>query len=173
MFIISVDVDVGDKELGVINDGKNDANVSSSTSEYLVGAIEERVLPLIVDLFDDFEIPVTFAIRGQLTEVDDSILDLILHSTVKHDIGAHGYYHRQFVNLSRTEAENELKMISVGMKNFGILPRSFVFPRNSVAHLELLEKYGYECYRGYDLRMCIEKKGQLYNITQACSLAKV
>ena len=164
MFIISIDVDVGNKELGVINEGKNDANINRYISEYLIGEIEERALPLFVDLFNDFEIPVTFAIRGQLTEAYDSILELILNSPIKHDIGPHGYYHREFKNLSHNEAENELKMISVGMKKFGITPRSFVFPRNSVAHLDLLEKHGYQCYRGYDKCMYIEKKGRLYNI---------
>ena len=168
MFIVSVDVDVGDKELGVINEGKNDSNVSSTASEYLVGKAEEEALPLFVDLFDDFEVPVTFAIRGQLTEVDDSILETILKSVVNHDIGAHGYYHNQFNNLSHNEAENELKMVSVGMKKFGIIPRSFVFPGNIVAHLDLLKKYGYICYRGgeraYDYSMHIEKKSHLYNI---------
>jgi len=153
----------------VINEGKNDANVSSRTSEYLVGEIEEQALPLFVDLFNDFEIPVTFAIRGQLTEVDDSILKLLLKSPVKHDIGSHGYYHRQFKNLSCNEAENELNMISTSMKKFGIMPRSFVFPKNSVTHLELLEKYGYKCYRSngggfMNDRMYIEKQGRLYNI---------
>lgn len=165
MFIISVDVDVGSKELGVINGGKNDVNVSSLFSEYLIGKVEEQALPLFIDLFNHFEIPVTFALRGQLTEVCNSVLDLFLESPVKHDIGAHGYYHKEFKNLSQNEAQNELKMISVGMKNFGILPRSFVFPRNSVAHLELLEKYGYKCYRGgYRPCTCIEKKGRLYNV---------
>lgn len=164
MFIISVDVDVGNKELGVINEGKNDVNVSGSTSEYLVGEIEERALPLFVNLFNDFEISVTFAVRGQLTEVSHAVLDLVLHSNVKHDIGAHGYYHKQFINLTHNEAENELEMISVGMKKFGITPRSFVFPRNRVAHLDLLEKHGYKCYRGHDYCMHIEKKGCLYNI---------
>jgi len=168
MFIISIDVDVGSRELGVINKGKNDANVHRSFSEYRIGEIEELALPLFVETFNDFEIPVTFAIRGQLTEVNDSILGGLLKSSVKHDIGAHGYYHREFTDLSRGEAENELNMISTGMKKFGIIPRSFVFPRNSVAHLYLLEKYGYKCYRGYgDFMndcMCIEKKGELYNI---------
>jgi len=168
MFIISIDVDAGDKELGVINKGKNDAYVHPYISEYSVGEIEERALPLFVDLFNDFEIPVTFAMRGQLTEVDNPILELLLKSPVKHNIGSHGYYHRRFKNLSHKEAENELNMISVGMKKFGIFPRSFVFPSNSVAHLDLLEKYGYKCYRGYgDFMndcMYIEKQGQLYNI---------
>jgi len=168
MFIISIDVDVGSRELGVINRGENDANVNDRISEYRVGEIEELALPLFVDLFNYFETPVTFAIRGQLTEVDDSILKSLLNCSVKHDIGAHGYYHKRFKNLSHNEAENELNMISVGMKKFGITPRSFVFPRNSVAHLDLLEKYGYKCYRSYGdfMRDCmyIEKQGQLYDI---------
>ena len=168
MFIISIDVDVGSKELGVINKGKNDANVNRYISEYSVGEIEERALPLFVDLFDEFEIPVTFAMRGQLTEVDESILKLLRKSSVKYDIGAHGYYHKHFKNLSQNEAENELNMISVSMKKFDIIPRSFVFPNNSVAHLNLLEKYGYICYRSHGnfIKDCmyIEKKGQLYDI---------
>lgn len=164
MFIISVDVDVGNKELGIMNKGKNDANVSSRFSEYLIGEIEELALPLFVDLFNHFEIPVTLAVRGQLTEVRDSVLEPLLKSPIKHDVGAHGYYHKQFKNLSPNEAENELKMISVGMEKLDITPRSFVFPRNSVAHLELLERYGYKCYRGYERCMCIEKEGRLYNI---------
>lgn len=168
MFIISIDVDVGSKELGIINKGKNDANVHRYISEYSVGEIEEWALPLLVDLLNDFEIPVTFAVRGQLTEVDDFILKLLRKSSVKYDIGAHGYYHRYFKNLSQNEAEDELKMISVGMKKFGIIPRSFVFPANSVAHLNLLEKYGYKCYRSYgnfmNDCMYIEKQGRLYDI---------
>lgn len=168
MLIVSIDIDVGSPKLGVINRGKNDPNVSRHKSEYQVGKIEEAALPLFVEAFNDFEIPVTFAIRGQLTEVNDSILELLFKSSVKHDIGAHGYYHREFTNLSRNEAENELNMISAGMKEFGIVPRSFVFPKNSVAHLDLLEKYGYKCYRSYgDFMndcMYIEKQGQLYDI---------
>ena len=168
MFIISIDVDAGSRELGVINRGKNDTNVSSHISEYQVGVIEELALPLFLETLNDFEIPVTFAIRGQLTEVDDSVLELLLKSPVKHDIGAHGYYHMRFQDLSHNEAEKELRMISLGMKKFDVIPRSFVFPRNSVAHLELLEKYGYKCYRSYGNFMndCmqIERRGRLYDV---------
>jgi hypothetical protein len=168
MLIVSTDIDVGSPELGVINRGKRDRDVNTRLSECQIGKIEELSVPLFVEVFDDFGIPITFAVRGQLTEVNGSILELLLRSSVKHDIGAHGYYHREFTNLSRNEAENELNMISSGMRKFGIVPRSFVFPKNSVAHLDLLEKYGYKCYRSYGGFMydCmyIEKQGQLYNI---------
>jgi hypothetical protein len=178
MLILSIDVDVGSRELGLINKGKNDANVNRYLSEYQVGKIEEEALPLFVDLFNSFEIPVTFAIRGQLTEVQKPHpLELLLKSPVKHDIGAHGYYHREFKNLSKKEAERELSMISVSMKKFGITPRSFVFPKNIVGHLELLEIYGYKCYRGYggfmNDCMYIEKKGRLYDIHPSFYIGQV
>jgi peptidoglycan/xylan/chitin deacetylase (PgdA/CDA1 family) len=168
IFIVSVDVDVGSKKLGVINNGKNDLNVNKYISEYRIGEIEENALPMLVEIFDSFEIPVTFAVRGQLTEVNDSALEVLLRSAVKHDIGAHGYYHKEFTNLSCNDAENELSMISAGLKKFGIVPKSFVFPRNSVAHLDLLERHGYKCYRGYGnfMKDCmyIERRGRLFNI---------
>jgi peptidoglycan/xylan/chitin deacetylase (PgdA/CDA1 family) len=168
MFITSVDVDVGSRILGVINKGMNDRNVNDCLSEYRIGEIEENVLPMLVETFDDFEIPATFAVRGQLAEVNRSVLDILLRSSVKHDVGAHGYYHREFTHLSYSEAEKELKMLSAGLKKYGIVPRSFVFPKNSVAYLNLLERYGYKCYRGHGNFMqdcmCIEKTGKLHNI---------
>ncbi|MFX0125136.1 MAG: polysaccharide deacetylase family protein [Candidatus Hodarchaeota archaeon] len=168
MFIISVDVDVGNKELALINQGKNDTNVHDFLSEFSVGGIEEQALPLFVNFFNNLEIPVTFAIRGQLAEVDGSILDLLMESHIEHDIGSHGYFHRPFPNLSSSEAEKELYLTSIGMRKFGIIPRSFVFPKNQAAHLGLLEKYGYKCYRGssnfLNDDMYVEKHGKLYNI---------
>jgi peptidoglycan/xylan/chitin deacetylase (PgdA/CDA1 family) len=168
MLIISIDVDVGNRELGLINKGKNDKNISSDTTEYQVGMMDEITFPFLASIFEDFQVPVTFAIRGQLLEVKDSILNLLLKSSVNHEIGAHGYYHRVFTKLSRNEAETELKLISEGMNKLGITPRSFVFPKNLVSHLDLLVKYGYKCYRSLgNYRtdcMYIEKQGELYNI---------
>jgi peptidoglycan/xylan/chitin deacetylase (PgdA/CDA1 family) len=168
MFIVSIDVDVGDKLLGVINQGKNDRYVNDHVSEYAIGQIEEAVFPFFLGLFDELEIPVTFALRGQLVTVNQSIFELLLNSPVGHDIGAHGYSHKQFGSMSRDEAEGELREITRGLKKLGILPKSFIFPRNSVAHLDLLEKYKFKCYRSYgDFRydcMWVEKKGELYEI---------
>jgi peptidoglycan/xylan/chitin deacetylase (PgdA/CDA1 family) len=168
MLIISIDIDVGSAELGVLNRGKNDTNVNFRMSEYRIGKIEEEALPLFLQTFNCFGIPVTFAIRGQLTEVNNSILMPILDSSIKHDLGGHGYSHREFTCLSRAEAEKELFMTSSGMKKLGIVPRSFVFPRNSVAHLDLFGKYGFKCYRGrggfLNDCMLIERCEGLYNI---------
>lgn len=166
--ITSIDIDVGCKSIGKRNKGRNDTNVHEYMSESRIGEVEKKIVPLLNKLFIDLEIPVTFAIRGQLTEIENSILDLLLKSPIDYDIGAHGYYHRTFTSLSETEAQNELKLISKGMNKFGIKPRSFVFPRNQIAHLPLLEKFGYKCYREKSSlikdKMCINKVGQLYDV---------
>jgi hypothetical protein len=168
MLIISTDIDAGSSKLGVVNKGKRDKDVNTHFSEYQIGKIEELSVPLFVETFDDFGIPITFAVRGQLTEVDGQVLEILLASRVKHDIGSHGYYHRKFTQLANNEAEDELRMISAGMKEYGLIPRTFIFPVNCVAHLDLLEKYNYACYRGHGdfVKDCmyIERFGRLYNV---------
>ena len=49
MLIISIDVDVGSRQLGIINGGKNDANVNNCFSEYRVGELEETAFPSFVE----------------------------------------------------------------------------------------------------------------------------
>ena len=137
MLITSIDLDVGNRKLGIINAGKNDINVNKRFSEYQIGVIEETAIPLFIKLFDELQMPVTIAVRGQLLELGESALAPILESSVKHDMGAHGYSHRSFSDLSYEEAENELKLTASLMKGFGIVPKSFVFPKNRVAHLNL------------------------------------
>lgn len=147
MLIISIDVDVGSKRLGLLNRGMNDRYVNDRVGEYQIGAAEETALPLFITLFDSLSIPVTIALRGQLLELGKDALAPMFQTKVKHDVGLHGYSHSSFTDLSLEEAEKELKRSSVLMNQLGIVPQSFVFPRNKVAHLNLLAKYGYKCYR--------------------------
>jgi peptidoglycan/xylan/chitin deacetylase (PgdA/CDA1 family) len=144
---ISIDVDVGSSEVGLKNGGLNDRNVNDFLTEYDVGKIEEQVIPLLLKTFNEFQFPVTFALRGQLTEVETPIIDKILNSSPSHEIAAHGYYHRAFTSLSEFEADEELEMISTGLKKFGVTPKSFIFPRNRISHLQVLKKHGYVSFR--------------------------
>ena len=177
MLIMSVDVDVGNKKVGAINKGKNDANVNAHFSEYAIGEMEEQALPLIINFLNAFDVPATFAIRGQLFDVDSSVLEHLLESPVQHDVGSHSYYHEDFARLSIAEAENDLNLVSAAMKPWGITPKSFVFPRGNVAHLELLATFGYECYRGYgdfmNDGMYIEKYGRLYDVHPSLYIGNV
>jgi len=173
--IVSIDVDVGSEKIGILNRGRNDRNVNLTLSERYIGKIEEMSLPLFINFFDNLSIPITIAIRGQLVEVNSNILGFLCKS--KHDIGAHGYYHKNFKNLSYEEVENELYMIREGMKIFSINPKSFIFPQNGVKYLNLLQKYGYVCYRGeggnINDGMYINKKGNLYDIHPSLFLGEL
>jgi peptidoglycan/xylan/chitin deacetylase (PgdA/CDA1 family) len=166
--IMSIDVDVGNKELGIVNKGKNDQNVSTVFSEYSIGLTEELALPMFLSLFEEFETQVTFAIRGQWLQLPNAALYRLLETSVKHDLGAHGYYHRNFKRLSHKEAENELAEVQTAMNRFNLAPSSFVFPGNNIAHLNLLPNHGFKCYRGYGgfLRdgMYIQRHRQLYDV---------
>jgi peptidoglycan/xylan/chitin deacetylase (PgdA/CDA1 family) len=177
LFVMSLDVDVGSHLLGKEYNGLCDKKIHNYLPESRLGEIEELVVPQLAKLFDDFEIPVTFAVRGKLAEVDNGIIDVIRRFDVKHEIAAHGFSHRTFTSLTTAEAEDELKKVSIEMKKFNIEPKSFVFPKNKIAHLSLLEKYGYKCYRGragfkYD-DLYVEKVGQLYDVHPSYFLGRI
>ncbi|MGD6850550.1 MAG: polysaccharide deacetylase family protein [Candidatus Bathyarchaeia archaeon] len=171
-----MDVDVGNPELGILNKGKNDSNVHKTKSEYAIGKIDQLALPIFVDLFEKFEVPITFALRGQLAELENPSIDSLLNSSIKHDIGTHGYYHIKFEKISRHEAEVSVKLATEWLKRLGLTPRSFIFPANSVNHLDVLEKYGYSCYRGAGSLtkdvMAIKKVGNLINVCPSIYLQK-
>jgi hypothetical protein len=174
MLIFSIDVDVGSRVVGIVNKGRNDRNVHNYFSEQTVGEIEEKALPLFLELFDQYGVPVTFGIRGQTLEVDGTILEQVIKSSVHHDIGSHGFSHKMFNEMSSHEVDSELNKLGVLMKDFNVTPTSFIFPKNAVAHLDFLEKYGYKTYRSYgNFRldcMRIEKRGNLYNINPSLNL---
>jgi hypothetical protein len=176
MLVISIDVDVGSGEIGLRNQGKNDVNVHQILSERAIGKIEETALPFFVDMFETLGIPVTFALRGQCLDIDSSAVAVLLDSSVKHDIGSHGYTHRRFGDLSDLEAETEMNMTSIAMRRCGIISKSFVFPQDSVAHLNILEKYGYKSYRSRGNllrdRMQVERHEGLYNICPSLHLSR-
>jgi peptidoglycan/xylan/chitin deacetylase (PgdA/CDA1 family) len=166
--IISIDVDVGSPEVGVKNGGLNDCNVHHILTERDVGEIEEQVIPLLLRVFNELEFPATFALRGQLIDIENTICNQILESSTPHEIASHGYSHKVFTALSELEAEEELDMLSMGMKKIGVSPKSFVFPRNQISHLQLLERYGYLSFRAqgslFRDGMYVGKCGNLFDI---------
>lgn len=168
MLILSTDIDVGSPLLGIINKGKRDKDVNTYLSEHYVGKLEELAIPCFVDTLESFGVPMSIAFRGQLAEVGGKVFDLLLSLQSHHDIGAHGYYHRMFTQLTHNEAEEDLTKTSEEMEKIGLHPKTFIFPRNRVAHLDLLAKHGYVCFRsrGGNLRdrMYIEHCGELIDI---------
>jgi len=76
------------------------------------------------------------------------IVDEIMSSHISHEIGYHSFSHPVFTSITREAAEMEIKMGVELAKKFGLTLNSFVFPKNEIAHVDLLKKYGFKIYRG-------------------------
>lgn len=105
----------------------------------------------LLSLFDKYEISATWAIVGALYKKSDkeypelwSAPDLIdkIKKYSNQEIACHSYSHKEFAKLKKGEAKEELRKCPKA--------KSFVFPRNKIAHLEILKKHGYIAYRGYE-----------------------
>lgn len=81
----------------------------------------------------------------------NDIVEAILTSPVKHEIGTHGFFHIPFSLCSHEVAEAEVEMGAEGARKFGVDPKSFVFPENKIGHIDVLKEKGFQIYRGKNL----------------------
>lgn len=79
------------------------------------------------------------------------IVERILSSPVKHEIGLHSFSHVLFSECDREVAQAEIREGVKLARQFGITPKSFVFPENKVGHIDVLRENGLKIYRGPDL----------------------
>lgn len=131
----------------------------------------------IIELFDKYEVPATFAFVGHLffshcsegthylnntTGPADPFTDqqrnplyygpdliqMVKKAEINHDIGAHSFLHPVFEEIDRETARSDLKAMTDAADKNGISINSFVYPRNAAAHIDLLDEFGIETYRG-------------------------
>jgi len=78
------------------------------------------------------------------------IVKQILDCKVHQEIGCHTFSHIIVGDpgCSRESIESELRLCCLEAERFGLVLKSFVFPRNSVGHLEMLAKAGFTVFRG-------------------------
>jgi peptidoglycan/xylan/chitin deacetylase (PgdA/CDA1 family) len=75
------------------------------------------------------------------------IIKQILESKVEHEIACHSFSHIDFSKCSRKVALVEVRKCKEVMKDFGIEPKSFIFPKNKIGHLDILEQEGFKVFR--------------------------
>ncbi|MEV1169991.1 polysaccharide deacetylase family protein [Nonomuraea sp. NPDC049784] len=129
---------------------------------------EPRVIRRMIDLFDAYRVPATWAVVGRMllrqAEGDGDVrtperwysapylLDWIGGARVGHEIGTHTFTHVYAHDPATTHEVwiRELEAaVEVG-KQFGIPMRSIVYPRNQVAYLDTLSDFGIIAYRGVE-----------------------
>jgi peptidoglycan/xylan/chitin deacetylase (PgdA/CDA1 family) len=113
----------------------------------------ERIRSLI-DAFDEYEIPATWAVVGKLTESGDdplfhnpSLFQYLLNADMEHDIGLHSYEHPSFTDISEDSARSDIQSGIDALQQWGIRPRSFIYPQGHISHIQILSELGLEFYR--------------------------
>ena len=129
--------------------------------ESLVRASEERsIVRALVALFERHEVSATWAIVGRLLDRDPDrrpdvwfapeVIDTIRAAKVPQDIGSHSYAHVYFTDTPRDELRRDLAQARQVHDAHGLPFTSFVFPKNRVAHTDLLAEAGVRVFRSVD-----------------------
>lgn len=82
------------------------------------------------------------------------LVDKIHECVVPQEIGSHSFTHRIFDDPSctRSIANEELTKSTKAARDYGLRMTSFAFPRNRIAHVDLLPRHGFTAFRGQDER---------------------
>ena len=136
-----------------------------ASQEQACARYERPVVRRLLDLFEQYETPVTWAFVGRL--LDDSrgfdglrgdrsnwfapdLIDLIRQQHVEHEIGTHTNNHIYYDSASRDQVLEDLLRAKEVHSRHGLPFRSLVFPRNMVGHLDVLAELGIEVFRSVD-----------------------
>jgi len=121
-------------------------------------AVRSVIKKLLV-IFDRYNIHATWAIVGSLFLPtrkhigSDSLwrgIDIVkeIRKHKNQEIACHSFTHPEFTKITHKQAEEEIQQCVYIAKTNNISLKSFVFPRNLIAHLDVLKKYKFDAYRG-------------------------
>jgi peptidoglycan/xylan/chitin deacetylase (PgdA/CDA1 family) len=155
IFIISIDTEFAWGFIDII-----DTNLAKKYI-YISKRRSRTNILKILKISEELNIPITFGFVGRLL-LDDSqshnsilqaidVFHQVLGSRVEHEIACHSFSHIDFSRCSRWEAQQDIRMCKKIMKDFGVDPVSFLYPRNRIGHLDILENEGFKTFR-YKIR---------------------
>lgn len=114
----------------------------------------EQAITRLLGLFAKYDIAATWAIVGALFEdgADDllhapDLIEEIQRCPVKQEIGSHTFTHPVMTMVTREQAHRQFALAVEAAAKAGVRPRTIIFPRNQIAHLDLARDYGFTCYR--------------------------
>jgi peptidoglycan/xylan/chitin deacetylase (PgdA/CDA1 family) len=124
--------------------------------------LERTIVDKLVELFDKYEVGVTWAIVGRLIDsASDSskdkiwyapdLIERVQRARVRHDIGSHSYSHPYFDQTDREQLRADLQAARRVHDQHGLPFVSFVYPSNLVAHTDLLREAGIRVFRSDDI----------------------
>lgn len=94
------------------------------------------------------------------------LVRMVLNSPIKHEIGTHTFSHIVVGDTDCTEEifRSQLTACVDAHRTYGLNIGSIVYPRNSVAFLDVLSEYGITAYRGCERRWYAHRSPRLVKI---------
>ena len=96
----------------------------------------------------------------------DDLVDLVGRSKTRHEIALHGVTHVPWTEMDDAAARAELALLQQ-LEGPIRQSKTFVYPRNLVAHTELLAKHGFEGYRTARSRSRLSSLLSEFNLFEA------
>lgn len=117
---------------------------------------EREIIGKLLELCKNYRISFTWAVVGKLFQNNANLLwsgvDIInnIKKTGLQEIASHSLSHSAFGDSSYTKeiAQREIKQCLELAKKMNIKLKSFVFPKNSIGHLDILKGNGFIAFRG-------------------------
>lgn len=75
------------------------------------------------------------------------IVEKIIESKVEHEIACHSFSHIDLSRCSRNTALKEIRKCKEVMRDYGVNPKTFIFPGNEIGYLDLLKQEGFKIFR--------------------------
>ncbi len=138
----------------------------SATYFRLCAEKEERIVDGLLAMFERYDVPATWAVVGRLleraerfpveTEHGDRIwyaphlIEKVRASKSNQEVGSHSFEHVYFGQIDRARATDDIQGAKRVHDQHGLDFVSFVFPRNQVGHLDVLEQAGVRVFRSLD-----------------------
>ena len=125
---------------------------------------ERPICASLIELLDRYQIPATWAIVAALLDKATAaeqpgdkrcwhapdVIEQIVNAKTPHEIGSHGGRHRYFDRMTAAQAREDLDFAREQHRVHALPFDAFVFPRNSIGHLNELRNAGLHTFRGPD-----------------------
>ncbi len=131
----------------------------------MVEEAERPICAALIELFDRYQVPATWAIVAALLDEKSStsrpggqscwyapdIIESLVRAKAAHEIASHSGRHVYFSGIGVSEAQHDLGFARDVHRAHALAFESFVFPRNAVGHLDVLASTGLRTFRGPDV----------------------
>ena len=137
--------------------------------------IDEKICFELLNIFNEFDISATWAIVAAMLDNNNpmintvhssawynpKIIEKIKYSKKYQELASHSYSHPNFTQFNEKYVDEDFQKAEYFFSKNNINIKSFVFPRNQIRYLNLLDKHGIKIFRSLD--KSLYKKVYRYN----------